>query len=348
MLENDLRAMFEWQASADQPPAQVSFPVARRRAQVHRRRRRAAAIGSPIVAAAAAVAIGLSLSVVSGVEATKPGPDSQVAPTRFNPLVPYAAFGWLPAGWREEMGWSFAAALQLEAGRAGSPQPQLFVYSVGKCALTASRLTCGTITAGAMAVTGRAPDVDGHTAYWGQEVPPFLTGLGSLSKMLAFEYRPSGWALLTYSDRDTAIRIAKGVRFGETTGIRFPLRLTGLPRRWRSVREAIFTRDGPQMVAEVLELGGPEPLNLVFGASRGPARCDSRSCQAVTINGYRVDLTDAGTGWPSALIANDADGISLAISIGGHPPLSPAAVFAHHLELLGPDPANWTTVLFSG
>jgi hypothetical protein len=48
------------------------------------------------------------------------------------------------------------------------------------------------------------------------------------------------------------------------------------------------------------------------------------------------------------LSAPSDDGLSLEIDISGpHAPLSPAEFFAHHLKLLGPDSANWTTTPIS-
>ena len=61
--------------------------------------------------AAVALAVGVIVTVPRGLssdsERTRPSPTPTrlatpvVAPAEFNPLVPYAAFGWLPAGYSE-------------------------------------------------------------------------------------------------------------------------------------------------------------------------------------------------------------------------------------------------------
>jgi hypothetical protein len=384
MLENDLRAMFEWQASADQPPAEISFPVPRGRAQVRQRWRRAVTIGSPLAAAGAAVAIGLSLTLVSGVARTQSGPGWQVSSQRFNPLIPYAAFGWLPAGEQVNGGRAMPTLLYLDAGQGGSLN--LVVYPPGQCSLSATRLTCGSesnLTDAAMAVTGPAPVVNGRLAYWGRELPADLTepylrneagrprGVRVPLPMLAFQYRQGGWALLIYPDRAihstlagmvypdqaTVTKIAEHVRFGQTTPISFAARLTGLPRQWRIVERVAFERDGRLMQGFMLYLGPPtgtefEPESLFLGLGEGGGRtmCQ-RGVSCRMIDGSLVALSQFGgmtaSGPPVpvyGLIAANADDLLVNLLVTGpHPPLSPAEIFAHHLQLLGPDRANWTT-----
>ncbi len=385
MLENDLRAMFEWQATADQPPAQISLPVARRRALPLHRWRRAAALGAPIVAAAAAVAIGLTASLLSGTAATRPAQPShgsQVGSSQFNPLVPYAAFGWLPAGQQENGGRSSLGVLDLNADPGGLLD--LVVYYPGQCRLTAARLTCGSaLTGGGMVLTGRAPDVGGQAAYWGRELPAQLTepylpsgypkhGRPLLLPMLAFRDPQGGWALLvypepaikstlrgmTYPSRSAVVRIADNVRFGQTTPLVFPARLTGLPRQWRTVQTVNFTRDGRSLRGFLLRLGPPAGaysvphelyLDLNQGGGLNPCQTGV-TCEM--IDGYRVALAHWGAQTASgppvpvyALTAADADGVLVSITVTGpRPPLSPAQIFADHLQLLGPDPANWKTL----
>ena len=61
------------------------------------------------------------------------------------------------------------------------------------------------------------------------------------------------------------------------------------------------------------------------------------------INGCQVVLATEKT-WPNhELCADDAAGTFVWIAIGAHPTLSPASMFAHHLRLLGSNPAKWTT-----
>ena len=66
------------------------------------------------------------------------------------------------------------------------------------------------------------------------------------------------------------------------------------------------------------------------------------------INGYKVVVSDftARQGFPASqqLCGADADGLHMyiATSRGSGVPTA-AGIFAHHLRLLGTNPANWTT-----
>jgi hypothetical protein len=69
------------------------------------------------------------------------------------------------------------------------------------------------------------------------------------------------------------------------------------------------------------------------------------ACPSQVINGYRVFLNTPPSPGKQTLFAPDADGLYLyEDATGPQAPLSPASVVAHHLQLLGPDQANWTTV----
>jgi len=69
MLEDNLRTLFTLEAHADQPPSQISVPVAGRSARVRRRLQRALTIGSPLFAAAAVIAVvAISVALTGGGE----------------------------------------------------------------------------------------------------------------------------------------------------------------------------------------------------------------------------------------------------------------------------------------
>ncbi len=105
MDETGVRALLERVADDPAPPSRVDIPAARQRGR-RRIRRRRAALGAAPVAAAAAVALVVSgvipASLGFGRGGLRPGPET--ARSRFNPLVPYAAFGWLPAASRLRRG----------------------------------------------------------------------------------------------------------------------------------------------------------------------------------------------------------------------------------------------------
>jgi hypothetical protein len=380
MLENDLRDMFAWEATADQPPAQISFPAAPLRAQRRRHWRRAAKIGAPIVAAVAAVAIGLAASLASGIAHPSPPPASppvQVAPHRFNPLVQYATIGWYPYRVRNSGVNSWPAALQLYAtnrtpareptGWRGWPGPwtDVVVYAAHQCDLSGNHLSCGSAaagTSGLATLSGTAPDVGHHAAYWVQAVTGDLPATEGRHSAVAFQYARGGWVLAatTGTPRDV-IRVAASVRYAQSVPLRFPVQLVDLPTAWRQVRQV----DQGRLEVEWLLLGrrsgaargsynsAPVPDSLTvsidLGNWPGLACTGIGNCSSRVINGYRAYVlthpASAAYGLASQeLLVPLADGLDLKVyATGPHFPMSPVDLFAHHLRLLGPNRANWTT-----
>lgn len=380
MLENDLREMFAWQASADQPPSRISFPVARRRAQIRRRWRRVSAIGAPVVAAAAAVAIALTATFVSGGNSTNPAPTSPAAPRLFNPLVPYASVTWYPYRPVRVGGSDWRRALLLRA-TTPTQSTAVVLYAAGQCTLAGARLSCGTATAGTtleLTVSGPAPYVQGQQAYWtryvGGELKSFrpVAGTGGI---VAFQYARGGWAVVESTGTPAdVLRVAASLRYGQTARVQFAFRLTGLPSSLSDAIFASYARPEPGAQAPngaELIVGSPEdrpgtPLRnalIVLATTQTiqPPRCRVKlvpvngqpnnggtskptSCPSVVIDGYRAYLNSPPVQGAQTLTVPDADGLYLSEqAIGPAAPLSPSAALAHHLQLLGPNPANWTT-----
>jgi hypothetical protein len=94
---------------------------------------------------------------------------------------------------------------------------------------------------------------------------------------------------------------------------------------------------------------GTPLLQAGRGRSRRVQEPDGPPEATRVINGYRVQVgATAKDQWPtSALCASHAGGVFAWIATGSHSAISPAGLFAHHLRLLGPDPANWTSKLIS-
>jgi len=239
-----------------------------------------------------------------------------------------------------------------------------------------------------MTVSGPAPEVQGRPAYWTRYaggdlglLRPSVSG----TQMMAFQYARGGWAVVESTGTPAdVLKIAASVRYGQTTALRFAFRLTGLPSAWSEVLEAGFTRPGPGAhapVADRLVLGSPatrpgtavrDALTVVtstqtaqgpqcktstvpagplgsLGPSGKAGQTRPASCPSKVINGYRAFLNTPPDPGTQTLFAPDADGLYLyEQTTGPDAPLSPASVLAHHLELLGPDPANWTTTPSSG
>jgi hypothetical protein len=386
MLENDLQTLFRLQADADQPASAISIPAAGRSARARARRRRAIGIASPAFAVVAVLAIVVSTALLGAGHAPRSGergggptgPSNPAAIRYLNPLVPYAAFGWLPAGVVVGNGGTGRTWMFLNA-QSRSQLWGLMVYAAGQCRLlppTAkqrrSELTCtGGVagTGGAAQITGRAPDIHGDPAYWA-------------SGYLAWRYARDSWALLQYPYRNhgqpgaphriprsaLAVKVADRVRTGPAAPIEFEAELTGVPANWQVADVSFAPQDGRPLASQWQLTAGPRVLppggggypvgtpTLNFSSASKANTCSIASFRGSfpgshpvrrVINGYRVfvDYFKRGMYPPEQdLCAADADGLWVYIEqFGRHPSLSVVSLFAHHLRLLGTDPVGWTT-----
>jgi hypothetical protein len=232
MDETAVRDLLERLASDEPPPSNVSIPLARR---TGRRRVRLRHVYLPTAAApiAAAVAVGLIASLSAGVHGGRSPhyvpPTTKLinAPRHFNPLLPYARFGWLPHGYSvkglaNETTQS-STQLGLNASSRRGAQLSLNLYPAGQCRLTgpftlerkklgaaaaATRsrsrfstrprlvethykygLNCGADVGGALPLAGRVPDVNGRPAY---------RTAGAYGNVV-WEYGRRAWAILSFS-----------------------------------------------------------------------------------------------------------------------------------------------------
>ena len=209
---------------------------------------------------------------------------------------------------------------------------------------------------------------DGQPAYW--TAPQRARGpLGGTSPgQLAWQYAAGGWAVLDYaasghaSAIHDAVKIADHVRLGYRgePAIRFPVQLTDVPANWQ-VNCVATSLVGHVMYAESdvvtaghvtgSSCGDNAPVNAPhFDAGQGTKNACAGFLYAgvhskpEVINGYQVVLITDKKSWPNhQLCANNAAGTFVWIASGTHPTLSPATIFAHHLRLLGSNPAKWTT-----
>ena len=382
MRESDLRVLFERQAAIDLPPAPISIPAVRRMGRARVLRRRAGAFGSPVLAAAAVVAVVLAGPFATGPRHPATTIGGPAAPRTFNPLVPYAAVTWYPyrPGLVGSLGWHSGLLLRASS-RSPAQSTEVVLYAADWCMLKSASLSCGSTPSGTsveMTVSGQAPDVQGQPAYWTRYAGGDLAPLRPLSgtQMLAFQYARAGWAVVESTGTPAdVLRVAASLRYGQTSPLRFPFRLTGLPRAWSEVLSAGVTQAGPGAQAptgNVLLLGSPAtrlgtaPHNTlrIFTGTQviKPPTCQTKtvpegrpsqvskptSCPSTVINGYRVYLNSPPSPGKQTLFSADADGLYLdEQTTGPEAPLTPASVLAHHLQLLGPDPANWTTAPLS-
>jgi hypothetical protein len=220
MDESAVRELLLFAAQDDDaPPCQVSLRQARRRGRQRRRLVRVYLPSAAPVAAAIAVALVLTLSsVLSGGASTRVGPSRPaaaaptVAPSVFNPLVPYASFGWLPPGFSAQasagvtdQATSHAVTLQAMAAPTDGRMVAVTVDTAGSCRIEptsvampkaaanadapAQTLSCTDPSPGSgnryAELASAAPAVNGEPAYWTPE--------GALE----WQYAPAAWAEVT-------------------------------------------------------------------------------------------------------------------------------------------------------
>jgi hypothetical protein len=358
MLETELRELFERQAADSPAASRISIEAASRIGRTRLRRRRASSLGTPLLAAGAVLAVVLIAAVPTRhlgtghsprPSATKSTAPTSAAPRQFNPLRPYAAFGWLPAGALPTAPGSSGTVEYLGAVGKGQLTWRLAIFAAGQCSLAHARLTCGDLTSlQDPLVTSRAPDIDGHSAYWGQDV-------------LVFQYASGGWATVIFHQQADVLRIAEHLAFGAASvPVRFPAQLTGLSADWVvSYVLSIPGKDGSVAFQYVFARGAaslrhPNAISavdvpyLTVQRANPNLRCYSNpgySTQKV-IAGHQVTVTRIPARHEPAeqqICAADAGGLWVSVLIAGsHPAIDVTDVFAH-LRLLGPDPAHWTT-----
>jgi len=365
MLEEDIKSLYDRMADMDQPPSSISIPGAGRAGRVRLTGRRATVVATPVLAAVAVIAIAVTASIQGGPHATLPTGSAQRAPQYFNPLRPYARFGWLPPSSIPADGEVISQRMMSLGSASGAG---LALYAAGACHLTGHTLNCP--PSGNRYPLGRnIAQGDGHPAYWTapQKAPsPFR---GTSSGQLAWQYAVGGWAVLGYaasghaSAIHDAVKIADHVRFGYRgePAIRFPFQLTDVPANWQ-VNCVATSLLGHVMYAtsDVVTAGrvtgsicgDNNPLNAPhFDVGQGTknqcgdfSHAEGAHSKPEVINGYHVVLITDKKFWPNhQLCADNAAGTFVWIAIGAHPTLSPASIFAHHLRLLGSNPAKWTT-----
>jgi Domain of unknown function (DUF1707) len=203
--------------------------------------------------AAALAALLLAMAAVAVALATTPGRPAAVAPVRpatvvpgqFSPFIAYAAFGWLPAGYKLlEGGTTRGSSYQVAGPPSSSTRPwYLLAYPAGGCQLTQARgLLCKAYDPfGPLALTSQAPGINGRRAYWATA----YADRESPEQVLAWQYAHGSWAVLELGKtkpidahwRQVAVKAASHARFGVHAAppVAFPVQLTGLPASWHLI-----------------------------------------------------------------------------------------------------------------
>jgi hypothetical protein len=333
-----------------------------------------------VLATAAVTAVALAT-------ATAPARRAAIAPVRpasvvarqFSPFIAYAAFGWLPAGYTLLEGGTTRGSTYQVAGRPSlSTRPwYLLAYPAGGCQLTQARgLMCRAYYPfGPLALTSRAPDINGHRAYWATA----YASLPSPEPVLAWQYARGSWAVLELGKtkpldthwRQVAVKAASHVRFGVHAAppVAFPVRLTGLPASWRLIsgvrawmpewNGVTYQPHGHVLYASHWSVStgsastGPRArpfLTFTIGLAAQPGSCRvpvQGSIVHTVVNGYRVIVARGPAG--QTLCAANAGGLSVQIEERSNRPgadlasVDVVSLFAHHLQLLGTSPAHWAT-----
>ena len=198
-----------------------------------------------VLAAATVTAVAFGTAAAPGRRAAiAPVRPAAVVPDQFSPFIAYAAFGWLPAGYKLlEGGTTRGSTYQVAWRPSLSTAWYLLAYPAGGCQLTQARgLMCKAYYPfGPLALTSRAPDINGHRAYWATA----YADLPSPKRVLAWQYAPGSWAVLELGKtkplgarwRQVAVKAASHARFGvhAEPPVAFPIQLTGLPASWRLI-----------------------------------------------------------------------------------------------------------------
>ena len=368
-------------STTEQPPSRVDIGLARQRGGTLLRRRRWTLAGAPLLAAGAVVALVLGIGAITGGGGgprIPPVPSAPALRHPFNPLAPYAAFGWLPKGVPRNVNstGSTLAQLQLAVGSPARGQFSLTAWTRGACNLDAAQvraglrrhyhpmLNCEDAVIGWGANLSRpAPAVGGHPAFW------------FYGHMLAWEYARHAWATLYVSRHGTPIpaativKVAAHVRFAATAkpAVKFPFQLTGLPASWRVLSVAGWRATADGLLAGANYLGmttsvgrADGPVSGMIGQiviTPGKSNCpffrgSANRSRRVVLGGVTAivtHFTGSGVRPYQGLCIRETNGLYVHFLEFPEPGRAGFAfggvtgVFTHHLHLLGADPANWTT-----
>jgi hypothetical protein len=378
MDEAGARALMERLSMTAPPPSRVDIGLARQRGSARLRRRRWALAGAPLLAAGAVVALVLGIGAITGGGGPRisPVPSAPAVRHPFNPLAPYAAFGWLPKGAPRNVNspGSTQAELQLMVGSEAEGEFTLTVWAPGTCNLDAAQvrgyllrhihplLNCAQDAGMSWGDTlsRPAPAIGGRPAFW-------FSG-----QALAWEYARHAWATLWASRRGaptpaaTIVKVAAHVRYAATAkpAVKFPFQLTGLPASWRVTSVAAWRATAHGLLAGTSNgLGSTTAVGRADGPATGtigqivitPGKgsCTSfRGSRRIALHGVTAivtDFTGGGARPYQGLCIRETNGLHVSFlefreqgragfAFGGV-----TGVFLHHLRLLGPNPANWTT-----
>ncbi|MGH3212819.1 MAG: hypothetical protein ACRDNO_34175 [Trebonia sp.] len=333
MDDNSVISLLASITDPPEPASRVSIAAALRRG----RRRRLLQVGGSalaVVAVAAVVAVPrILLSSNTERSQASASPSSSAAgsvkrpamptaaPATFNVLVPYAAFGWLPAGY-SEANIPLSGAGLLNSGPTEVDRAAVAANGAMVSLAVDARAACAT-GAGASgscppaATSGKAPDVNGRPAWW------IIDGHG-----IAWEYAPGAWADVHITagrqghgaapggndaarlnghgsaaneraalqapapagTRDLVLKIADAVKYAQQTPLVFDLRLASpLPADWSLQEMGFHVVDG-RLLADGLVVGPAADTSALSISATKPLgyACSYVSGQSSYVTKYGV------------------------------------------------------------
>jgi hypothetical protein len=179
------------------------------------------------------------------------------------------------------------------------------------------------------------------------------------------------WKPLDRHWRQVAVQAANHVRFGVHAAppVTFPIQLTALPASWHLIsgvrawmpywNGVTYQPYGHVLYASQWSVStgptstGPHArpfftFTIGLAGQHSPCRIpDLGNLVHRVVSGYAVTVTRGL--WEQALCAANADGLSVQIDERSNRPgaglanLDVVGVFAHHVQLLGTNPADWVT-----
>jgi hypothetical protein len=379
LLEDQIRDLYRQVTDTEQPRARVSIAEALRRGRVLRRRRRLSAVGAPVVAAVAVAGIALGTTLPAhanrGAQANRVPSLPLIAnppplPGQFDPLVVNMSFGWLPPGEAALTGGTGMVNGSLTVyqernlnmnsytSRDANTRWRLSEYARSICTFDGRqhRLLCN----GQSILSGPAPDINGHRAFW-------ESGYGPHHPALVWEYAPGYWAELVrvglLQSGQTLLRIARGVSFGGDAiqPVKFAVQLTGVPSGWHIgstfvtrvsgnwlAQDGIVTTGKRVLWADAVGTynGLPEVTTYVGGGNCNQLYQFPAPPQWRRINGYQVETaTNPLDPTVTSLCAPHANGLLVLESLQSRPhgPRISLTSLFQHMRVLGSRPSAWTT-----
>lgn len=246
-----------------------------------------------------------------------------------DPLNGSAVFGWLPTGFTINGYNTNAGQPAGDIGPEADKYPAVYETSA-QTADGTERVSLTVLPSGVtpfnpnQAGSVSAPPVNGKTAYWQTE--PADQALGPSESVLVWQYQPGSWAELSLDlgggaqnqVQNTAARIARGVRFGQTKAIPLPFERMTAPAGLGTVT-AGWTDLDPGIVADST---WEETLSFANGPNPAGDSADGYSALQIGVTAAQLPPADAGftdnTGEAPQTTNLEVDGFSATLTTSTH------------------------------